>query len=83
MMHYLQRRVTGEPICLGLMWTVTRRRRTAICELWTHSVGWELRLRSGATVLQSLVCRADDEMFDAHEEWRATMLAKGRRWARH
>ncbi len=68
---------TGEPIRLGSMFTVTKGRRTADCELWTHQLGWELRLTSGATLLQSQVCRAQEDLLGTHEAWKAAMIDRG------
>ena len=78
MLNVLQRPDwTGEPVRLGPMWTLAKGRRTATCELWTHQLGWELKLASGATLLQSQVCRAQDDVLDTHEAWKAAMRAKG------
>jgi hypothetical protein len=68
---------TGEPVRLGSMWTLAKGRRTAVCELWTHQLGWELKLASGATLLQSQVCRTQDDVLDAHEAWKVAMRSKG------
>src|SRR5450830_1386918 len=68
---------TGQPIRLGSMWMIAKGRRTADCELWTHLLGWELRLTSGATLLQSQVCRTQDDVLDAHEAWKVAMRSKG------
>lgn len=40
------------------MFFVIKGSRAVGCELWTHVLGWELRLTSGAALLQSQVCRA-------------------------
>jgi hypothetical protein len=68
---------TGQPIRLGSMFTVTKGRHTADCELWTHVLGWELRLTSGATLLQSQVCRAQDDVLGTDESWKTAMIGKG------
>jgi hypothetical protein len=59
------------------MWTLAKGRRTAVCELWTNLLGWELKLASGATLLQSQVCRTQDDVLDAHEAWKVAMRSKG------
>lgn len=59
------------------MWTVRKGRRSAVCELWTHPRGWELRLTSGATVLRSEVCEGQDDVFGTHEAWKAAMIDEG------
>jgi hypothetical protein len=50
---------------------------TAECALWTNPLGWELRLVSGKELLQSAVCRSQDEVFDTTEKWKAAMMEKG------
>ena len=54
----------------------------ATCELWTHWAGWELRLyvRNAAAheeLAQSKVCRAEQDVFDTGDRWKAEMQTKG------
>ena len=68
MLHVLQGpRWTGQPIRLGSMFTVTQARRSVDCELWTHVLAWELRLTSGATLLQSHVCDEQEDVLATHD----------------
>jgi hypothetical protein len=77
-LEVLQRRAwNGMPVRLGSMFTVTRGRRSAVCELWTHLLGWELRLTTGATLLQSQVYRAQEDVLGTHETWQAAIIEKG------
>jgi hypothetical protein len=51
---------------------------TAVCELWSHEFGWELRLMIDGHGLQmSSVVRSDAEMVATVDQWRAAMLEKG------
>jgi hypothetical protein len=68
---------TGEPLRIGATWTFRKGRRTAECVLWTHQLGWELRLVSGSDLLRSQVCRTQDEVLDTYEQWKAAMIEKG------
>ena len=52
-------------------------KRKASCELWTHVLGWELRLVASGELLRSQVCRTQEEVFDTFEQWKAAMLEKG------
>jgi len=52
-------------------------RRVARCALTTHILGWECRLMIGRELLQSKVCRSQEEVFSAGEEWKAAMMEKG------
>ena len=51
---------------------------TAVCEVWTHPFGWELRLqvdRQG--LLMFSVARSGAEMLTRVEEWQGAMLENG------
>jgi hypothetical protein len=52
--------------------------RQAVCELWSHQLGWELRLViDGGELTRSQVCRSNDEILDMQEQWKAAMIGKG------
>jgi hypothetical protein len=56
------------------------RSRQAVCELWSHQLGWELRLVvDGGDFRRSEVCRSQDEVLDVTEQWKAAMVGRG--WA--
>ena len=67
----------GEPRQIGTCWRFRKSKRKAQCELWSHIVGWELRLIASGELLQSQVCRTQEEVFDTFEQWKAAMLEKG------
>ncbi len=50
---------------------------TAVCEVWTHPSGWELRLIIGGHRMQmTSVVQSDREMHATVETWKAAMLEK-------
>jgi len=49
----------------------------AVCELWTHPLGWELRLMIAHELHRSEVCRSQDDMLATGEQWKAAMAKKG------
>jgi hypothetical protein len=50
----------------------------AVCEVWTHPFGWELRLMIDGHGLQmSSVARSGGEMLSRVEQWHAAMREKG------
>ena len=54
------------------------RSRQALCQLWSHQLGWELRLIiDGGEVTRSQVCRSNHEILDAQDQWKAAMVSKG------
>ncbi len=65
------------PQALGNLWTLTRAPATLCCALSTHSLGWELRLASGANLLRSQVCKTEDEVFSTSTAWEVEARAKG------
>jgi rubredoxin len=72
----------GPPERLPGGFTVTRakgdRVLTAVCQVYTHQMGWELRLQvDGQGLLMSSVVRSGAEMIAKVEEWQRAMLEKG------
>jgi hypothetical protein len=61
----------------GDIFRLTKREKTAVCELWSHQLGWELRLTAGGEFLRSHVCRSHEEVFGTFEAWKAAMIGKG------
>jgi hypothetical protein len=51
---------------------------SAVCEVWSHPDGWELRVViDGHVLLLATVEGSVPKMLAKVEKWRATMLAKG------
>jgi hypothetical protein len=51
---------------------------SAVCEVWSHEFGFELRLTiDGRGRQMSSVVRSGAEMVETVDAWRATMLEKG------
>jgi len=74
----------AEPERLPDQWRMTKAKgdptMTAVCEVWTHEMGWELRLQvDGQGLLMSSLTRSGAEMLTRVEEWHRAMLEKG--WA--
>lgn len=68
----------GPPTFLGAGWHLTKNGHEAVCELWSHPLGWELRLIVG-DLRRSQVCRTQDDVLDTSAAWKAAMEEKG--WA--
>jgi hypothetical protein len=69
-----------QPERLSPAWTLTKGRKTANWEVWSHEFGFELRAVVGSELVQSQVCRSQDDLIRVQEEWRALFEAKG--WSR-
>jgi hypothetical protein len=55
---------------LSPAWTLMKDGRTATCEVWSHEFGFELRVLVGSELVQSAVCRSQDDLIRVQEEWR-------------
>ena len=80
--HVLQRPDWyGEPQPVGDTFRLHKskcgRQLEAVCRLVTHQLGWELRLEVAGSLQMSRVCRRQDEVLDASEQWKTAMIAKG------
>jgi hypothetical protein len=53
------------------------RELTAICALWSHAFGWELRLEVNGLLSRSQVCRSRDEVLAVCEQWQARCSKMG------
>jgi hypothetical protein len=79
-LHGLQRpHWHGFPVELGELFILKKNGRKATCKLRSHQFGWELRLFIGAQaeVVQTQVCRSQDQVRTAAEQWKAAMAEKG------
>jgi hypothetical protein len=83
MTHVLQRdRYDGVAREVAVWWTLRREatKSEAVCRMFTHVFGHELRLEVRGHLVESQVCRTDDEVLMCQERWRAGLESKG--WAR-
>jgi hypothetical protein len=83
-MHGVFQRPTwnGEPQQLAVWWTLRNQRdtATAVCRMFSHQFGHELRLELVDELIASEVCRKDEEILSCQERWRAGLETKG--WTR-
>jgi hypothetical protein len=68
----------GNPAHLEDVWTLRKRNHVVRCMLFTHQLGWELRLEVGK-LLMTQVCKSAREIEDLSAGWRDAMIEKG--WA--
>ena len=69
----------GSPANLGELFILHKNRREAECQIQSHQIGWELRLIIGSQleIVQTQVCRTQDEVLTTSEQWKAAMTEKG------
>ena len=58
-------------------WTLKKGQRRAVCRMWSHQLGHELRLEVSRELVASKVCKTEKDMLDCHEFWFARLLAEG------
>ncbi|HZO52064.1 MAG TPA: hypothetical protein VFB63_05090 [Bryobacteraceae bacterium] len=51
--------------------------KEAICELFSHQLGHELRLTANGELLASQVCRNSEQVLTTQEQWKKAMVEKG------
>jgi hypothetical protein len=67
----------NEPELRGPAWTVTKGRRRAACQVWSHQFGFELRLLvSGDDLPRTQVVCSQEDLIRVQEEWRSALEAK-------
>lgn len=52
----------GETQKLSLAWTLHKEQKVARCAVWSHALGWELRLAVGSELVRSQVVRSHEEL---------------------
>jgi hypothetical protein len=69
----------GTPKELGDLYRLQKNRRTARAVLFTHRLGFEVRLLVGSQLeaVQTQACRSQEEVLGTGEQWKAAMLEKG------
>jgi hypothetical protein len=69
----------GTAIQLGALFILKKNRREARALLFSHVFGWEVRLVVGTQleVVQTEVCRSQEEILATGETWKAAMIEKG------
>ncbi len=69
----------GTPIELGDLFRLHKDRREARAALFTHQLGWEVRLLIGSQleVVQTQVCRDQEEVLATGERWKAALVEQG------
>lgn len=63
---------------LSPAWTLTKGRKIAVCTVWSHQFGFELRLvLSGDSLPRTQVCTTHEDLIALQEEWRAALEGVG------
>jgi hypothetical protein len=77
-MNVIQRSIwNGTPQEEATWWTIQNAHRRAVCRMFSHPLGTELRLELAAESFLSEVCRTDEDVLGCHEWWRAGLEEKG------
>jgi hypothetical protein len=65
------------PALLTAAWTLQKGPRAARCTIWSHPLGFELRLLCGEDLPRIKVCRTPEAMVRLQAVWRAALEARG------
>jgi hypothetical protein len=72
---------SGEPIKCGDLFTLRSTtvlgEHVAVCQLWTHRLGLELRLLIDDALSRFQICRTDEACWESAGAWRVEMIGKG------
>ena len=68
---------SGTPVDQGECFRLVKDKRLAVCRLFTHQFGWELRLEVDEDLVRSEICRSQNSVFETFEAWRARLIDKG------
>jgi hypothetical protein len=67
-----------DPQQLSSAWTLSKGQRSAVCTIWSHEFGFEVRLVvSGDPLPRTEVCRTHEDLIARQQTWRAALEAKG------
>ena len=59
-------------------WTLTKAGKSAVCTVWSHQFGFELRLAiDGDDLPRTQTCPSTEDLVRVQEEWRGALEAKG------
>jgi hypothetical protein len=61
----------------GVALAVAQDRRSAGCALWSHPIGWELRVTVDAELVRSQAYRQADDALRDLDDWRQQFAGKG------
>jgi hypothetical protein len=69
----------GTPHEVGQYFVLRKNRREAKAMIFTHPVGWEVRLFVGAQLepVQTQTCRTQEELCGTAERWKASLMDQG------
>jgi hypothetical protein len=64
---------------MGDLFVLRTNRRESRAIIFSHVFGWEVRLVLGAQreLVRSQVCRSQEEVFSAGEEWKEALIVQG------
>lgn len=77
-MEGLTRAWDGTPREQALVWELRKDRRVARCALWSHPLGWEVRITVDGELLRSQAHRHEESVLRELDESRAQFVDK--RW---
>ncbi len=68
---------TGIPMDLGIWWILRKKGHDAVCRMFSHPLGWELRLDCDGEMTRTAQCRSQEEILATEAEWRTWLRQPG------
>jgi hypothetical protein len=73
-----QREHFGGAELLSPAWTLHKARKSAVCTVWSHQFGFELRLAiDGDSLPRTQVCSSQEDLVRLLDDWRTALEATG------
>jgi hypothetical protein len=66
---------TGEPRLISELWQIRKNGRRAVCSLWNHPDGAELRLDIDGRESKAVASRDLEQLLDISTEWHNALIA--------
>jgi len=79
MLHPQKAFWSGPQERLATAWTLFHQHRTAECAMWSHPLGWELRLTVNGSMIQTQITHSYKQVVEAGTAWRRMFRDAG--WA--
>ena len=68
---------TAQPRLIAAAWRMRQGARAVECHVWSHDLGWDLRLLRDGELVQSQIARTLEDLVEVCGEWRREMTAQG------
>jgi hypothetical protein len=68
---------SGTPVEQAILFRLTDGDLLAVCRLFNHSAGWELRLEVNGVLAHAWPCASPTEVCEFEDRWKSEMIEDG------